>query len=300
MALIIPTALSLSDFAPETVVALFTASIPLVFSALTCPFNFSLSTGSKSAFSISEILSRTAFSIASTPSFLASAKSFSAFARLPASKLMALIIPTALSLSDFAPETVVALFTASIPLVFSALTCPFNFSLSEGNRSAFSISEILSRTAFSIASIPSFLASDKSFSALAFLNEPRSISLIVFTTKSRFLLISGISVNLLIYVIPLSLSVLTRVFNTSLSAGKISAFSISANFSVAPFLMTLIASFLLVLTAFSLSTFILFLISASKPIPLIIPIALSRSELTPTTFIALPTASIPLFFSAST
>ena len=96
MALIIPTTLSLSDFAPETVVALFTASIPLVFSALTCPFNFSLSASNKSAFSISEILSRTAFSIASTPSFLPSAKSFSAFARLPASKLMALIIPTAL------------------------------------------------------------------------------------------------------------------------------------------------------------------------------------------------------------
>ena len=155
IALIALTALSRSELTVVRLVALPTASIPLFFSSSTCLISLDLASGSKSVLLISASLSSAAFLITLIARSLFNTNSFSALTRATSlsysifflresSKLIALIILTALSLSLLTPSISLALLTAFIPFIFSLLTCSFNFSLSTANKSALLISETFS------------------------------------------------------------------------------------------------------------------------------------------------------------
>ena len=96
--------------------------------------------------------------------------------------------------------------------------------------------------------------------------------------------------------IPLFFSSSTCLISLDLASGSKSVLLISASLSSAAFLIISIAEFL----ASCKSLVSLAFLSASKLIALIALTALSRSELTVVRLVALPTASIPLFFSSST
>ena len=171
-----PTALSRSELTLATLVALFTRSIPLFFSSSTCALSLTLASGNKSALSISSFFSLAACLIASIAELLAS---LTLLASLSASRLIALIIPTALSRSELTLPTLVALPTASSPLFFSSSTFASNLVLASGNKSALLISRVLSSAAFLIASIAVFLASERSLASFAFLSASKLIPLII-------------------------------------------------------------------------------------------------------------------------
>ena len=171
-----PTALSRSELTLATLVALFTRSIPLFFSSSTCALSLTLASGNKSALSISSFFSLAACLIASIAELLAS---LTLLASLSASRLIALIIPTALSRSELTLATLAALLTASSPLFFSSSTFASNLVLASGNKSALLISRVLSSAAFLIASIAVFLASERSLVSFAFLSASKLIPLII-------------------------------------------------------------------------------------------------------------------------
>ena len=171
-----PTALSRSELTLPTLVALFTRSIPLFFSASTCALSLTLASGNKLALSISSFFSLAACLIASIAEFLAS---LTLLAPLSASRLIALIIPTALSRSELTLATLAALLIASSPLFFSSSTFASNLVLASGNKSVLLISRVLSSAAFLIASIAVFLASERSLVSFAFLSASKLIPLII-------------------------------------------------------------------------------------------------------------------------